>query len=106
MTRLAFAAAVALAIALAGCASTSKYRFENPQGKSADQVKVDTLICKDEANSRPDIAQSGFWSEVLAATIIGAPIAFNMASNADDAWQLAYAACLGKRGYTVVPVKQ
>lgn len=90
------------ALALAGC-GTTKYSLgyvNQQEGKTPDQLQLDTLICKDEAQlaTRTPARAAG---EVLAgATIIGIP--FAMGSQMVRTRE-AFAQCMAVKGYKVTP---
>lgn len=74
-----------------------------PAGKTKDQQQVDMLICKDQAKLAANTPAKQTGAFLLGATIIGAPVAYEMEKSTQ---RKVFAECMTKRGYIVDPPRK
>jgi hypothetical protein len=72
-----------------------------PPGKSSDQQQIDVLACQDQAHLAINSAGRQVGDFLLGATLIGAPIAYELDKSKG---REVYAQCMTARGYRVMPV--
>jgi hypothetical protein len=91
---------LALALPLAGCGSFPLGTSDPQQSQTRAQIDSDILFCKDKAKTEANTDARQVGSFIAGMTIIGIPLAVE----SERAKQREiYAACMGERGYRVVP---
>lgn len=91
---------VLASLILAGCGNFQLASNVQQAGKTQQQVQLDTLSCKDEANLAANTADRQIGAFLLGMTIVGTPIAFEMEKAKK---REVFASCMTARGYLVTP---
>ncbi len=68
--------------------------------KSQEQMQLDNLTCKDQAKLAANTGERQAGAFLLGATLIGAPIAFELEKSKQ---REVYKSCMETRGYRVLP---
>ncbi len=89
---------LAVGAVVAGCGNFPLGNVKPQAGKTADQEKLDVLVCKDQARLASDTAGREVGAFFLGLTIIGTPAAIAM----DRAKQReVFKSCMEAKGYVV-----
>lgn len=87
-----------IGLMLSGCA----FQLGNAaaHGKTLEQAELDSLACKDQAQTAANDGAHVAGETALGATLVGLPgaIAWDRSTQ-----RHAYAQCMSERGYTVTP---
>ena len=83
---------------LSGCGNIPlATNIQHPE-KTKDQMQLDILVCKDQAQMSLTDANNQAADFILGATIIGAPVAYERDK---DTERRVFASCMRERGYTL-----
>jgi hypothetical protein len=94
---------LAACAAVAACGTFPLGRVHPQAGKTADEEKLDVLVCKDQAHNAAASAGQQTKEFLLGLTLIGAPVAFE----SDKAKQReVFKSCMEAKGYVVEPAPE
>jgi hypothetical protein len=89
---------VVISVGLASCGTFQLGNVKPQAGKTADQEKLDILVCKDQAHNAAASAGQQTKEFLLGLTLIGTPVAYE----SDKAKQRAvFKSCMEAKGYVV-----
>ena len=90
-------------IILAGCGTFQLASNIRQDGKSPEQINLDILLCKDQANLATNTAGWQAGQFVAGATLVGIPIALQMEK---DKKREVFSQCMTARGYSFDQAKE